>query len=580
MATSGINPSGDLQRFQSIAGRQDERLIFADRGGGERIGSLRNSTMGRVAVWLLKTLGAGQRGRLGGAYDRFSRAIRSGGLSAGEVRLKHADAVLAADRERGRPLTSRRVKQVLDELGATTPAGSAAGAPVDVAQQAQGMLVEAARNGIDAARNNLREISGDLHSAEDFLSRLRSGDSGLRRGTTGLSNLHKNLRPELLSPGALQGEPSQWREQSARVRRMAGQVAEASFNSDLNANLLQYGNSDNPFARVVKDFPHLDHEVRAWLATGFELADELLQAQERAGEGKAPLEAERLDELQRRVDAFANVGARTETPERPWSEEVLHAVFGDDNTMAPVGEAGGARAAPPHGPVSASLARSFDRAGAIYRLDQEVQLQREELRRMEGAGAEPQSADVRRARAELAARELSRGELVLGRDPRDALRAVQDDLAGQYGAEDGAVRAYADTVDYFSAAGAFAEPGDDVLAVPHAVDTSRTLADWRRRLNDVQARGEALRPRSVSERERAEALDDVSGFMQQAIAATSSRRDPRAELIRHAVDFESRRFADGGTGVGEASMLRAMAKEFTLLVEAVQGHRGGVAEQS
>ena len=170
-------------------------------------------------------------------------------------------------------------------------------------------------------------------------------------------------------------------------------------------------------------------------------------------------------------------------------------------------------------------------------------------------------------RAELDAREVSRDQLTLGRDPRVALRSRMEEVATLHGAEDPRTRAYDDTVQYFTAAGAFAETGVGEGKVPASLDTSGVLADWRGRLGEVQARAGQLRPRSGAEIERAEAFDDVSGFMQQAIVETSSRRDPRPELIRHAASLERQQFRDGGTGAAEASMLRTRAREYAQLLQ-------------
>ena len=214
-------------------------------------------------------------------------------------------------------------------------------------------------------------------------------------------------------------------------------------------------------------------------------------------------------------------------------------------------------------PTDGSLAPNVDRAGAIARLEQEIALQRQEVGRL----AEMKSEDLGRAQAELEARELSRDELAAGRDPRDALRSRRDELATQYGAVDPRVRAYDDTVSYFTGAGAFAEVDVNTGRIPEFVDTSRILADWRQHLGDLQALGEDVRPHSRAEIERAEAFEDVNGFVQQAIVEVSARRDPRPELVRHAVDLERQLYVDGGTGAGEASVLRAMEKEYTLLVQ-------------
>ena len=557
----GVNPSNDLRLFQNIGQRPDDRMIFAGTRDGGTFRSVRNNAFGRVAVWVRKTFGTDHRNSVDQAYARFSGAIHSH-AHAGAQELARADALLDADRRAGKPLSSRTVGQVFSEL--ETQDAVASGAGLEALKQYE--LLAAARRGIDGARTNLAEICSDLNSAnsaEDCLRMLRSGDGGLRRGTTALHNIQSTLKPENLPPEALVGTTEQWRTQSARVTGMAGQLASACFNDDLGANFTQYGNSDNPFSKVVADFPVLDRPVRIWLTEGLDLADKLLQAQERAGQGQPPLDAEELDGLQRRVDAFADSAARL-TPQ-DWSEQVLTAALGKNHGLtsgvAPLPTTGPA-------PTGGSLAPNVDRAGAIARLEQDIALQQQEVDRLAQAGAGPEV--LGRARAELDARVLSCDELTRGRDPCDALRLRRDELAAQYGATDPRVSAYDDTVDFFSAAPAFGEVGVDTDRVPDFVDTSRILAEWRQRSEDTEVRGEMLQPRSGAERERAEAFEDVSAFMKQAIVNVAARRDPRPELISHAVVLERQTFADGGTGAGEATMLRAMEKEYALLLEASQ----------
>ena len=52
--------------------------------------------------------------------------------------------------------------------------------------------------------------------------------------------------------------------------------------------------------------PDQDQGVRNWLQQGQALAERLLQAQEGAGKGAAPLTAEELYQLRADVEAFAN----------------------------------------------------------------------------------------------------------------------------------------------------------------------------------------------------------------------------------------------------------------------------------
>ncbi len=569
--SDGVNPANDIRMFRAIAETDRNRMVFADNRKPGAIESARNNPFGRAVVWLRNTFSPSHRKTVDQTYDRFANALRTSHSHRGDQELGRVDALLAADRGTGEPLTSRRIKQVLSQLDRPASAAAMPRQPVsNPSIERYGLLAEAARRGVDAASANLSAISNDLHSPEEFHAKLKSGDGGLRRGTTALSNIQNNLQPESLPPAALNGSPEQWRAQTAHITQMASQIAGASFNDDLNDNFLQYGNSENPFSRVVDDLPGLDQPVRGWLAEGLELADQLLQAQERARDGLPPLGADQRDGLQQRVDAFADRSARSIPTGRPWSAEVLEAAFGKDSPEARAA-AGSMETPPAPGPDAAGtmLPSSFDRAGAIGRLDQEIALQRQEVTLLEDTGQDPEGLD--RMRAELDAREVSRDQLTLGRDPRVALRARMEEIATLHGAEDPRTRAYDDTVQYFTAAGAFAETGVGEGKIPDSVDTSGVLADWRGRLAEVQASAGQLRPRSPAEIERAEAFDDVSGFMQQAVVETSSRRDPRPELIRHAASLEGHHFQDGGSGAAEASMLRTMAKEFAQVLQESQG---------
>ena len=565
--SNGVNPANDIRLFRAIAETDRNRLVFADSRKPGAIESARNNPFGRAVVWLRKTFSPGHRKTVDLAYDRFAHALRTSHSHRGDQELGRMDALLAADKGTGKPLTSRRIKQVLSQLDRPASAAAMSRPPVsNPSIERYGILAEAARKGVDAASANLKAISSDLYNAEEFHAKLKSGDGGLRRGTTALSNIQNNLRPESLPPEALNGSPEQWRAQTASVSKMASQIAGASFNDELEGNFLQYGNSENPFSRVVDHAPQLDQPARRWLAEGLELADRLLQAQERARDGLSPLGADQLDGLQQRVDAFADRATRSMATGRPWSEQVLDAALGKDSPEARLA-ARSTETPPAPGPdnAGAMLPSSFDRAGAIGRLDQEIALQRQEIARHEDTGQDPEGLD--RMRAELDAREVSRDQLTLGRDPRDALRSRMEEVAARHGAQDPRSRAYDDTVKYFTAAGAFAETGVGAGKVPESVDTAGVLADWRGRLGEVQARAGQLSPRSDAEIERAEAFADVSGFMQQAIVEMSSRRDPRPELIRHAANLEHSQIGDGGSGAGEASMLRTMAKEYTLLLQ-------------
>ena len=216
-------------------------------------------------------------------------------------------------------------------------------------------------------------------------------------------------------------------------------------------------------------------------------------------------------------------------------------------------------------PPGVRLPASFDRAGAIARLDQEILWQREELHDLRNA-KEKSPENIRRMQAELHARELCRTEFASGRDPRLALRATIEESGIRHGDDHHRTRAFLDTLDYFENCGAFAAGEAQARNVPTGIDTSPLLAEWHQQLHTLQGALGGFAPRSPADFERAEALADVEGFMQQAIMELSSRRDPRPELLRHADELERRRFGYAMDAADEAQMLKTMAREYGQLL--------------
>ena len=201
-----------------------------------------------------------------------------------------------------------------------TPAGAASPAAVTVSELVRNhpmtLLAEAARKGVDAAGNNVAtKVIGDNNSMEDVERLLKSGDGGIRRGTTALNNISRHLKPETLPAQELQGTAEQWSRQTGRIADMAGRIASAEFNETVKGDFTQYGTTqNNPFEQVAGYFPEFDHGVRSWLAQGINLTDRLLAAQERATTGQPPLSDAELDELQQRVDDFTDSRARARGP--------------------------------------------------------------------------------------------------------------------------------------------------------------------------------------------------------------------------------------------------------------------------
>ena len=178
------------------------------------------------------------------------------------------------------------------------------------------LLADAARKGVDASRNNVAtKVLGENNSMADVNRVLRSGDGGIRRATTALTNISRHLKPETLPSGELQGTAEQWSLQTGRVAGLANRIGAAEFNENVKGDFTQYGTTrNNPYEQVVEYFPEFDHAVRDWLAEGINLTDQLLAAQERATTGQPPLTDVELDDLQHQVDDFTNSQARAAKP--------------------------------------------------------------------------------------------------------------------------------------------------------------------------------------------------------------------------------------------------------------------------
>ena len=257
-------------------------------------------------------------------------------------------------------------------------------------------------------------------------------------------------------------------------------------------------------------------------------------------------------------------GLPEDSPGQPSEPPAVSRFYGGDEAAAapppastPAGQGAGRR-----------LPANVDATGAIQRLEQEIALQTDEIRRVRDGGGS--ADDLRRLEAEREARRLALSELQAGRDPRPALRAQAAEAGEAYRTE-----AFTDLVDYFGGAGQFSPQGTSPGAfggrVPSWLDTSTLIEDWRKRVGALGEMADILNPRTPAEIERAEALSDTESWMRQAIVMMANRQDPSGDLLRHAADLEARTFADGATGAGEASMLRAMAKEYQDLLEEFLG---------
>lgn len=254
-------------------------------------------------------------------------------------------------------------------------------------------------------------------------------------------------------------------------------------------------------------------------------------------------------------------GLPEDSPSQPSEPPAVSRFYGDDEAAA---------APPPASTPSGHdaghrLSARTDTTGAIKRLEQEIALQTDEIRRVRDGGGS--ADDLRHLEAEREARRLALSEMQAGRDPRPALHTQAANAQEPYRTE-----AFTDLFDYFGGSDQFSpegtSPGTGGLRgrIPSSLDTSALLADWRERVGAFAQAADAVNPRTRAEIEHAEALSDTESWMRQAIIMMANRQDPSNELLRHAADLEARTFADGTTGAGEASMLRAMAKEYQDLI--------------
>ena len=470
------------------------------------------------------------------------------------------------------------------------------------------LFAGAARTGVDAARNNIKtKVLGKQHSMEAVRTVLTSGDAGIRRGTTALSSICNNLKPQTLSPDTLQGTVEQWSQQTGKIAGLAGQVAKAEFNEDLKGSFTQYGTSgNNPYATMTNDCPQLDHAVRNWLEQGMELTDQLLAAQERAGAGQPPLTDAELNVLQRRVDAFIDVKARAGDMDMSDALREIDAIYNarktvnpgrinaeshadEDSSFVSMGSKGASAAStvensstPNHQvPSSMALPRNFNTVPAIHRLDQEIALQNKEIERL---GVSPDDAGredgVWRMEAERDARILSKQEFQAGRDPRPALQARARELAMQFGDGDCRAQAYMDTYEYLDGSLFFSNrssassghPGVEKSVsiggnIPEEVDTSALYREWTERLDSVEHIVARLRPHNELETARAEKISAVESYMREAVVNLNRGIDPRGALLKHIEALEAFRYSDETTAAGEATILRTLASEYEILLQ-------------
>ena len=130
-------------------------MIFVNNGKDGRLGAFRNSGYRRAVVWLRNRLNPYRTKSFGQTYDRFMNALDNSHYTFAPGKLERARATLDRDRQKGTPLTTRRVQQVFREL--------------DTAELSPNALADA--NAVHAAS---REVGETLAKAEAALASVAS----------------------------------------------------------------------------------------------------------------------------------------------------------------------------------------------------------------------------------------------------------------------------------------------------------------------------------------------------------------------------------------------------------------------
>ena len=186
--------------------------------------------------------------------------------------------------------------------------------------QAIAIVLDSFRNAVNHTRAVIEnEIVNPQRSAAQVAAFIsdEEGDRALRRLPTALENFNKGLlRMENLPAESLNGAyglgheqtVAAWQAQSQQLEELAPMILTGRYSEDLPAAFKDYCTSgkNNAYVRMLDAAPDQDQGVRNWLQQGQTLAERLLQAQEGAGKGAAPLTAEELYQLRADVEAFAN----------------------------------------------------------------------------------------------------------------------------------------------------------------------------------------------------------------------------------------------------------------------------------
>jgi len=173
-----------------------------------------------------------------------------------------------------------------------------------------------------------REGLASENSREEVVTFLTSADKGIRRATTAIKNISKELTFAELSDEEKQKLPAEalgtLEQQATKITNMAKTICDSTF-LDSKDNFSQSGTTqDNGYVKMMEAHPEKDQEMRQWLRDGLDLGSELIAKQGQIlFEGKVQSEAE-LSELQSRVNAFS--GQQRESVIGDFTDEVMKEV--------------------------------------------------------------------------------------------------------------------------------------------------------------------------------------------------------------------------------------------------------------
>ena len=172
-------------------------------------------------------------------------------------------------------------------------------------------LIQSSQSGIAAARGNVVEGLAEEKSSSEVEAFLKSGDKGIRRGTTAIYNLGRMISFENLSVEEKQKMPADSLEtlekQSTQVKEMAKTVSGAKF-LDGTDDFFQSGTTkNNGYSAMMEMHPEQDQAMRTWIRSGLNLGSELISAQDQIMLGGRVQSEDYMNDLQSRVNVFASI---------------------------------------------------------------------------------------------------------------------------------------------------------------------------------------------------------------------------------------------------------------------------------